>query len=665
MCPDGPLSGATQNVTPIVQHRDVDSNHAANMTRYPAKKSAPSIDSELAYVSEAFPEPLHLRRLLAVGGRWTDTSAGGRALVLVPGASLLIQSRRGIMVEFVREDRYSIEIAENAIERFARALDVIESRGSILTDGCVSATHILARMRRIPVPIHISYEPCVALIAPTEAAQQLGARILNWSKAPDADSPVLGEQMKSALNAMQQVLESFSLGLDQEALSLCRQLNTPSVQLYAYLQESGSVAIRRSRQEVVRMFPFLAQDLASRDHQDFASIRMAIDLGESPIQAICLTYGISKDVVGTVAHRTALELGIEDEENESIDRDDHGPWGASDFGFRPGQMFGALAIVPAGQRPGSRAQWRLFQRVANGVAEDLGQTRGMSIWALYIGRHVLRSLARMGWPMTIAIGQRDIDIELALDDLIHFLNAAFDALQSATNIDPLQRPCPGFNPYDEIGEFASRRGLRTLLSMSGQWHDLYSSAIKPGGQTTNDETGAQEAIALLSVPIQVDALTFVQLRTQSDFLRESAELRHCVASQYTHALAGDAAYFSVRNAEGRRFSTFDLSIRRHNGSIKVILNHHRGFRNRRPAEEVRIAVKGFCDRLLEEPLKEATIRYVERVEGWRRIQGSSADAMGSAQKADQEARALAASEVLRRFLPGMVRNLWRKYEQGD
>lgn len=622
------------------------------------------IGRQITCESEVFPKPSHLRRLLAIGGLWVSTSTGRRALVLIQGAKLLLQIRGGVMVELVYEAGHFLEIAETSIERFARALDLIGSRGALLTDACTRAITLMAREGRMPLRVGIATDySCIALVAPAEAMRSLRASRLDASAMPDSFRRPPSSSLGRGWEEIRRELESFTQGLDEESVSLCRNLGTPSAQLYSYLQGGGSAATRRSRHEAVAMFPFLARYIAASDKTPAALLRMGIDLGESPIDAMASTFEISRDIVRVVARRSAPDLGIEYDENERLSRDKDGPWDGEFANFVPSQMFWSLGLVPARQRPADRTQWRVFQEAAYRMGKDTFASAWWG-WAEDFGRNVLQSLARMGWPATIAIGTDDVDIDFALDDLMDFLGPMSDALCAIADIDAIT-PSPNSVCNAEIAEFASRTGLRNLISMSRRWHELYSGAIRATARSQHDESGARAAVVLLQKPVQVGALTIVQLLTQSEFLHEGMEMGHCVASQVDYALAGRAAFFSVRTEAGQRVSTFDLSIRRIDGTFKLILNSHRGPHNRNPNREAIDAAKVFCRQLLEEPLKDTLTCYAERIDLTRLMQDGRhrVDLETPARKAEQEARSMAANQVLRRYLPKMVNNVRRRCER--
>lgn len=285
-----------------------------------------------------------------------------------------------------------------------------------------------------------------------------------------------------------------------------------------------------------------------------------------------------------------------------------------------------------------------------------------------IGRSVLLNLAKIGWPATLANGAdvADIDVRPALADLKDFLAGAIDALRSAPDIEAIA-PCPVEFCRDEFTEFASRTGIRKLILMSRRWHDLYACAIRAIAKARGSESGAEAAIALLEEPMRIGDLSIVQLRTESDFFVESAEMGHCVASLFDSALAGRAVYFSVRNEAGFCVSTFDLTIRRAIGAHQVVLNEHRGPRNCRPVPEALAAVREFCRRLSERDVAEAVARYLENIESTMagQIDNDFVDEADPVEGVEHEARRSAARVVLWRPLPKMVRNVLRKCEHND
>ncbi len=137
-------------------------------------------------------------------------------------------------------------------------------------------------------------------------------------------------------------------------------------------------------------------------------------MGESPIDAIGSVYGVSRDLVKAVARRSARELGIEYDKDEPFSRDKYGPWGYTDYDFAPGPMFEMLASVPAQQRPSNQIQWRVFQELACRLGRGADH-EGWQAWTDDIRRNALQSVARLGWPATIAIGTDEVDIDFALD----------------------------------------------------------------------------------------------------------------------------------------------------------------------------------------------------------------------------------------------------------
>jgi len=117
---------------------------------------------------------------------------------------------------------------------------------------------------------------CIALLSSDHAIQELEERIAHLSRAPHSGPLARSLLLEHERDLIRQELEGFSRGLDQEAVSLCARCETPSAQLYSYLQHFGSANSRRARHEAIAMFPVLAGCIARSDETEAIAVRMAI-----------------------------------------------------------------------------------------------------------------------------------------------------------------------------------------------------------------------------------------------------------------------------------------------------------------------------------------------------------------------------------------------------
>ena len=635
------------------------------MNRFSAESSPVPLQPPIACVSEQYPEPSPLRHLLAIGGRWVNKPGGRRALLLESGASLLLHTRSGLVVELIHYICGEGEIAEEHINQLVQRLDQIGSKGSVLTNAWVRTISQWAMRYHPNAKVDIQFQDsCSAFSEPDDAIHEFREKMAMHSHGQNATIHTNSRSFVNQWDSVRQGMESFSQGLDQESLTLCRQLEMSCPQLYAYLQDRSSPTARRARHETIAMFPILASYIVSHDEVNAELLRMAIDLGESPIDAIVSTFGVSRDVVKSVAGRSALELGIVYDKQERIARHRNGPWGDTHFDLEPCMMLGSLAKAPVQQRPGSPTQWRVFQELAFRVGKDVDDN-AWRIWTRNIERKAIPWLAKKGWPATIKIGPDQIDTDLALDELKDFLDAAVTALCCATEGAALAKRASDDAFDTVVGRFVARTGIRALLTMSHQWHQLYVAALRTKTIVQDARSNARAGRKLLEEPFQVSALSMVQLITQSEFLLESVEMEHCVASKFASALAGRELYFSVQTETGQRVSTFDLSIQRDRGACKVFLNQHSGFRNGRPSVEATTAVNEFCRHLRNGALADAAGRYLEGSESTESNQEYPDCVVDEdpAETVEQGARNSASCEVLRKHLPKLIESVVLQCEE--
>jgi len=634
---------------------------------------------QLPFISEATPHSLRLRRMLAIGGYWSQGPNIKRALTLLPGASLLLHMRSGIMVDLTLDRITRVEVAgepvaierdalfeisEQSIETFVAQMDQVGLTDSVLTNArnySIRLPGLVKQSRGGAYDVGIDITSSAALMPPGDDYQFLRYHLLSFH---DFEDPIelgfelrLGRKWKRILRQ----LRLFSQALDQAAVGVCRQLNNYRPQLYAYLQHRGSDTLRRSRREAVEQFPFLTDFLLSSDLEEAAAMRTAVDRGSALVGPRGSAIVVSRDIARAVAGKSEDDLGLKYSHDDPMHQYEIGPWRAPRE-FSPTSMFRSLAMVPANHRPASRLQWQVFQEMASRMKRSW-----YSGEVSQIGPNLLRSLAQLGWPLTILNGADEIPIDLLLEDLKDLFSVLIDGLQTAAlaavkaeqGVSLVKRNSLDAACVGEIHDLASRTGIRKLAFMIHDWHARYGLAIAAAARRQKHGPTSESLTLLLGDPIEIHGLKIVQLLTRSDFFLEGLALTHCVASHFEHGQSGNAAYFSVRAASGARISTFDLSFRGADVGLYVVLNSHRGLENNRPPREAVAAVQEFILQLQDGALRDAAISYLR---GWGAERAKQGTASGgrsteTIMRAERNARRRAAREVLHDYMSKMLKNV--------
>ena len=648
---------------------------------------------DVPFVSETFPDPSPLRRILAVGGRWSSESTDSRALVMMQWSTLLIHTRAGNVLECILQRNFDetrwpelrrgdmLEVSQASLNRFARDFDLLESTGSHLANArATEITLLVSNQRTKQVAGQIEAQlanSCNSFARSDRGITWLAYKILDghydWQDTLEVHDGVLTGIPKWQI--IHQELQSFAKDLDQESVAICQSIDWRGIQLYAYLRYDGSALTRRSRHEAIRRFPFLATYIASNNDIEAAAMRASIDQGRSPIGPRGSAIVVSRDTMKAVTGKSKIDLGLEyEDEDPPFFSGAVGPWGFAE-NVVPSRMFRWLAMVPAKQYPSRRTQWMVFQEFSSRMGRK---------WyaAEAIGRNLLRCLARMGWPLTVSDGASEVGIDLLLDDLNDLFQALGQGLYSAACAEvnfaerdsqiesDLASACAA-----EIEAFASRTELQTLASMNHRWHLLYGHALAALDKEHGYLPVTKLMIPLLRDRIEIDGLSIVQLLTDADFHHEGSAMRHCVGTLVDHGRAEEAAYFSVRSATGARISTFDLSFRSTGWRPQPVLNNHRGPKNGRPSQEAVAAVQEFCRRLGEGAWREAVEEYVERVSS-SRFSGDTGSSLGltaaeatangeAEERAELLARLPVASAVLQDHFPKMLKNVLREVGRSE
>jgi len=340
------------------------------------------------------------------------------------------------------------------------------------------------------------------------------------------------------------------------------------VEIHNYLC-ARNVMVARNRRQALMLFPlFSALAIRSDESRCFGEgLRLTIDEGRPLIDYVVARWDVKPVAVKAIRCLGFDEIGL--------------VWTDA---LRP-LIFILSGLAPE-KYPKSKEQWTVFGEQASTIAAVLKLPLGAeSIRLLMIG------LSRRKW-------RKSVSLEVSLIEQVRvFESFSADLVRLASVWIDVE-----FMGADESGQEAGLHlilssklvslGLEQCLRMAMDWQELRADLAR------RLDVRKVHFPCLMEAPYHCDDLQIVQLRSEQDLNEESGAMNHCVNTYFTACQSGRSVILSVRQANGTRLSTFEISIKRKGLALfDVTLVQQKGRANVYPSAEAVRAVSAFMKHL--------------------------------------------------------------------
>lgn len=374
----------------------------------------------------------------------------------------------------------------------------------------------------------------------------------------DRECVDLGDRLNAAISALR---NCYSVS-PKEIEDKLPHLTWVEIHNYLYVQNA---IVARNRRQALLLFPsFSALAIRSDESRSFGEcLRSVIDEGQPLIN-----YVVARWDVKPVAVKAIRCLGFDE------------------IGFAWTDALRPLVYILSGlapeKYPKTKEQWTVFGEQARTIAAVLKLPLGAeSIRLLMIG------LSRRKW-------RKSVNLEVALIEQVRvFESFSADLVRLARvwiDVDLMEA--------DESSQEAGLHlilssklvsfGLEQCLRMAMDWLALRADLAR------RLEVRKVHFPCLMESPYHCDDLHIVQLRSEQDLNDESGAMNHCVDTYFTACKSGRSVILSVRQANGTRLSTFEISIKRKGLALfDIALVQQKGRANVYPSSEAVRAVRAF------------------------------------------------------------------------
>ncbi len=336
------------------------------------------------------------------------------------------------------------------------------------------------------------------------------------------------------------------------------------VEVHNYLC-ARNVTVARNRRQALTLFPlFSALAIRSDESRCFGEeLRSIIDEGRPLIDYVVACWNVKPVAVKAIRCLGFDEIGL--------------VWTDA---IRP-LIFILSGLAPE-KYPKSKEQWEVFGEQARTIAAILKLPLGAeSIRLLLIG------LSRRQW-------RKSVKLEVALVEQVRvFESFSADLVRLASVWIDVE--------LMEADESSQEAGLHLILSSK-----LVSFGLEQCLRMAMDWQALRADLArrldvrkvhfpcLMESPYDCDDLQILQLRSEQDLNEESGAMNHCVDTYFNACQSGRSVILSVRQANGVRLSTFEISIKRKGLALfDVTLVQQKGRSNVYPSSEAVRAVRAF------------------------------------------------------------------------
>jgi len=340
------------------------------------------------------------------------------------------------------------------------------------------------------------------------------------------------------------------------------------VEVHNYLC-ARNVMVARNRRQALTLFPlFSALAIRSDESRSFGEgLRSIIDEGRPLIDYVVARWDVKPVAVKAVRCLGFDEVGL--------------VWTDA---LRP--LVYILSGLAPEKCPKSKEQWTVFGEQARTIAAVLKLPLGAeSIRLLMIG------LSRRKW-------QKSVNLEVSLVEQVRVFESFSANLVRLASVWIDVELMEADKSSQEAGLhliLSSKLvsfGLEQCLRMATDWQALRADLAR------RHEVRKVHFPCLLESPYHCDDLQIVQLRSEQDLNEESSVMNHCVDTYFTACQSGRSVILSVRQANGTRLSTFEISIKRKGLALfDVTLVQQKGRANVYPSSEAVRAVSEFMKHL--------------------------------------------------------------------
>lgn len=374
----------------------------------------------------------------------------------------------------------------------------------------------------------------------------------------DRECVDLGDRLNAAISALRNRCSVAPTEIEDKLPHLTW------VEVHNYLC-ARNVMVARNRRQAFTLFPLLsALAIRSDESRSFSEgLRSVIDEGLPLIDYVVARWDVKPVAVKAIRCLGFDEVGL--------------AWRDA---LRP--LVYILSGLAPEKYPKSKEQWTVFGEQANTIAAVLKLPLGAESIRL-----LMNGLSRRKW-------RKSVNLEVALIEQVRvFESFSADLARLASVwIDVELMEADESSQEAGLHLILSSKlvslGLEQCLRMAMDWQVLRADLAR-----TLDVRKVHFP-CLMESPYHCDDLQIVQLRSEQDLNEESGAMNHCVDTYFNACQSGRSVILSVRQTNGTRLSTFEISIKRKGLALfDVTLVQQKGRANVYPSAEAVGAVRAF------------------------------------------------------------------------
>lgn len=374
----------------------------------------------------------------------------------------------------------------------------------------------------------------------------------------DRECVDLGDRFNAAISALRNRYSVSPIEIEDKLPHLTW------VEVHNYLC-ARNLMVARNRRQALALFPlFSALAIRSDESRSFGEgLRSVIDEGLPLIDYVVARWDVKPVAVKAIRCLGFDEVGL--------------AWTGA---LRP--LVYILSGLAPEKYPKSKEQWTVFWEQASTIAAVLKLPLGAESIRL-----LMNGLSRRKW-------RKSVNLEVTLIEQVRvFESFSADLVRLASVwIDVELMEADESSQEAGLHLILSSKlvsfGLEQCLRMAMDWQALRADLAR------RLEVRKVQFPCLMESPYHCDDLQIVQLRSVQDLNEESGVMNHCVDTYFTACQSGRSVILSVRQANGTRLSTFEISIKRKGLSLfDVTLVQQKGRSNVYPSAEAVGAVRAF------------------------------------------------------------------------
>jgi len=336
------------------------------------------------------------------------------------------------------------------------------------------------------------------------------------------------------------------------------------VEVHNYLC-TRNVIVARNRRQALTLFPlFSALAIRSDESRSFGDgLRLIIDEGRPLIDYVVARWDVKPVVVKAIRFLGFDEVGL--------------VWS---------DALRTLVYILSGlapeKYPKSKEEWSIFGEQARTIAAVLKLPLGAESIRL-----LMTGLSRLKW-------RKSVNLDVALVEQVRvFESFSADLVRLASVwIDVELREADESSQEAGLHLILSSKlvsfGLDKCLRMAMDWQALRADLAR------RLDVRKVHFPCLMESPYHCGDLQIVQLRSEQDLNEESGVMNHCVDTYFTACQSGRSVILSVRQANGTRLSTIEISVKRKGLALfDITLVQQKGRANVCPSSEAVRAVSAF------------------------------------------------------------------------